>query len=704
MATDAPGRLRTPSAALASVPAGAWLAGIVLASFALRAWLARGMQAPFIMVDELIYAELAKSFAADGSFSIRDYPGGGYGALYPILISPAYAYFDRLPDAYAAVKTINSLLMSLAAVPGYLLARRVVAPAWALVAALLVVAVPSLVYTATVMTENAYYPAFLLAALLLVRLLERPTVARQLVFFGGLGIAMLVRAQSVAIAAAALTAPFLLAALARRPLRELLRPLWPLYALLAGGVVAAAAAQAARGRDLRELLGAYAVVGESGYDVGRALEFLLLHLAELSLYLGVVPLVATALLVGRARSLDPPLQALLTATLALATWFLLLVATFASRFADRIQERNIFVLAPLFVVCLVAWVERGAPRRRGFAAAAALAGVLVVAAIPFERYVTRAAVSDTLMLLPFGALGEELGRRWMEWAALALLAVLAAAAVLLPRRRVALLPAALLAYWLAALVPIWWGAYPFGFRDAGAGARFQGIPGQPRDWIDSAVPDGAEVAVLYTGRADRFTVNLNEFFNRSVGPVYYTDAPTPGGDGRETRVAREPDASVRTEDGTALAPRYLLADGTAAVAGDARLLASNAVNGIRLWQLDGPLVLAEERVTGVDDDTWSRGVVRWTRRPCEGGTLTVLLAGDAQLHPRGNRVSSGGRSVRVPPPPSPPVTLTVPLRARGGACSARFTVTPTAVPAESVAGSSDERELGVHFVGFGYER
>ena len=58
----------------------------------------------------------------------------------------------------------------------------------------------------------------------------------------------------------------------------------------------------------------------------------------------------------------------------------------------------------------------------------------------------------------------------------------------------------------------------------------------------------------------------------------------------------------------------------------------------------------------------------------------------------------------VPPPPSPPVTLTVPLRARGGACSARFTVTPTAVPAESVAGSSDERELGVHFVGFRYER
>ncbi|MBA3427689.1 MAG: hypothetical protein H0U07_03845, partial [Actinobacteria bacterium] len=41
----------------------AWLAGIVVASFLLRAWLARGMVAPFIMVDELIYSELARSIA-----------------------------------------------------------------------------------------------------------------------------------------------------------------------------------------------------------------------------------------------------------------------------------------------------------------------------------------------------------------------------------------------------------------------------------------------------------------------------------------------------------------------------------------------------------------------------------------------------------------------------------------------------------------
>ena len=51
--------------------------------------------------------------------------------------------------------------MSLAAVPAYFLARRVLAAGLSLVAALLAVAVPSMLYTGTMMTENAFYPLFL---------------------------------------------------------------------------------------------------------------------------------------------------------------------------------------------------------------------------------------------------------------------------------------------------------------------------------------------------------------------------------------------------------------------------------------------------------------------------------------------------------------------------------------------------------------
>ena len=109
---------------LRAVPAWGWLAAIVALSFALRAWLARGPFGPFIMVDELIYSELARSVAAGDGFEVRDVPASGFSLVYPVLISPAYALFDALPTAYAAVKTLNALLMSLAAVPAYFLARR----------------------------------------------------------------------------------------------------------------------------------------------------------------------------------------------------------------------------------------------------------------------------------------------------------------------------------------------------------------------------------------------------------------------------------------------------------------------------------------------------------------------------------------------------------------------------------------------------
>jgi hypothetical protein len=48
------------------------VAGIVVVSAAVRFWLGRRMVAPWIMVDELIYSELAKSFAEHGRFLIRD--------------------------------------------------------------------------------------------------------------------------------------------------------------------------------------------------------------------------------------------------------------------------------------------------------------------------------------------------------------------------------------------------------------------------------------------------------------------------------------------------------------------------------------------------------------------------------------------------------------------------------------------------------
>ena len=171
--------MSTVRARAAAVPAWVWVAAIVVCSAAIRIALARRMVAPWIMIDEIVYSELAKSFAAHGSFLARGVASHGYGFVYPIVLAPAYRLFSAIPDAYAAAKAINGMVMSLAAVPAYFLARRLLSPWLSLVVAALTVTVPSMLYTGTIMTENVFYPLFLVVALALVTMLERPTATRQ---------------------------------------------------------------------------------------------------------------------------------------------------------------------------------------------------------------------------------------------------------------------------------------------------------------------------------------------------------------------------------------------------------------------------------------------------------------------------------------------------------------------------------------------
>src|SRR5215211_1445901 len=87
-----------------AVPVAAWLAGMITLSAIVRYAIGRRMIAPWIMVDELVYSELAKGIASGAGYALRGaHVGLGYGAVYPLLISPAYL-LGSLADAYDAVK------------------------------------------------------------------------------------------------------------------------------------------------------------------------------------------------------------------------------------------------------------------------------------------------------------------------------------------------------------------------------------------------------------------------------------------------------------------------------------------------------------------------------------------------------------------------------------------------------------------------
>ena len=440
---------------LGRVPAWAWLTLIVVVSAAFRFQLSRDSPGPWIFVDELIYSELAKSIAAGGDLFVRDVPVvGGYGVVYPLLISPAWALFDSIPEAYTAAKAINAVLISLAAVPAYLLARRLVGEGLSLFAAVLAVALPSLAYSGVIMTENAFYPLFLVVVLSLVLVLERPTLARQIVLVGLLGLAYQTRPQAIALAAAALTAPLVQGLLGRR-VRAAVVAQRTLYGIAAAGVVLVLGVQFARGESLSSLLGAYAVVGEGGYHAGAVARYFLYHVAELDLYLGVAPVIAAALLVVVARNTDARLDAFLAAAISVSFWLLLLVATFASQFAGRIQERNLFYLVPLVLIALLAWIERGAPRPARATAVVAIVAAALPGTLPFARLIDSPAVSETLMLLPLWDVTDH-GLRAGDLSAVVVPAAIAAAALLLfvPRRFVLALPLLVLVYFLVALPPI----------------------------------------------------------------------------------------------------------------------------------------------------------------------------------------------------------------------------------------------------------
>ncbi|MBA2332560.1 MAG: hypothetical protein H0V94_07220, partial [Actinobacteria bacterium] len=436
------------------------------------------------------------------------------------------------------------------------------------------------------------------------------------------------------------------------------------------------------------------VVGEGGYDVAEVAKFLFWHVAELDLYVGVLPIAAFVLLAARVRSLDARAQELVVATVALAAWTLLVVAAFASRFAGAIEERNMFVVAPLLLIALLVWIDRGTYRPTFPAVVAALVAAVLPALIPYERFLQLKVRSDTLMIVPLWNVQDSVTLPRLD--DVVLVAGLAAGALflLVPRRYALVLPAAVLGYFALAIHPIQAG--PHGMELAAAGALYEGIQRPKRDWIDRAIPGGAEVAALWTGKTHRFTVQQTEFFNRSIVPVYTLGGPMDGGFPETAVSVDESTGEVRGEDGTVVRAAYAFTDGSVALDGEP--VARDERLGLTLYRTDGPLI-STTSVTGVYNDQWSGPEVTYRRVRCEGGTLTATLDSDPGLFavPQTVTATSGDNRAFIRVEPVEATQLRVPLGSENGVCSVRFQVSPTKVP-----GGGDTRELGVHFRAFEY--
>ena len=684
----------TRRASTGRLPIWLWLGSLYAVAVTVQLALGLRVVSPWIMADELIYSDMARSFASSGSFLIRGVHAN-YGFVYPLLLSPAYRLFGPVSTAYQWARVVNALAMCSVVLPVYLLARRVVRPGYAFAAAALAVAVPSTIYAGTLMTENAFYPIFMWSAFALVAALQRPTLRNQVLVLALCALAFLTRAQAVAVIGAVLAAPFVLAWIERGRPRRL--GVWkPLYGIVGAAVVLAVVVEAARGRSPSQLLGGYSVTTtNASYHVWPSLRWILYHLASLDLSLFVLPFAALIVLLANARHLDAPLRAFCAAASALLVFLTVEVAVFASQWSQRVEERNVFYLAPLFLIALFAWLERGQPRpSRAIVAAAGIAAALP-GVIPFVDLMNINAQSDTPYLQPWWYLGDRvIGRSNVALVAVLAAVALAALFLWLPRRYAPALPALVALGFLLTWLPLQLWVHSFPRLSAGAYATGIG-PNVERSWIDKAVGQDAHVTLLYTGD-NPYRGWENEFWNRSIRRAYHFGPASTLAGAAEPRVVERSTGLFVTPNGEPVPVQYVLTDPTVQVVG--KELASDPDRGLALYRVNG-LLRSATTLIGWYGDTWTAPRVDWTRRDCTRGELRVPVHSNPQLFPGVTQqiaVSGTTAPFVVSLPSTATKTVVVHLQPRHGVCHVQLTISPAG------HALNDQRALGVLATGFEY--
>jgi hypothetical protein len=518
------------------------LAVMMLVSVLARVWLARAVKTPWILVDEFLYSEQAKSFAAHGNYWIRGAPSSIVSYLYPALISPAW-WADSMRTTYGLAKAINSVLMTLVAIPVYLWGIRIAPRRYVFAAVALTLLLPAFFYTGELMTENAFFPAFVTSCFAIALALERPTLFRQGLMLVAMLATVAVRFQGIVLLAVlptALLVKLILDLLGReegsrrRVVRNALVPFWPtaVAAVVLAGAYAAYKHQ--QGLGLRSGLGNYQGVVTGNYPIHAAARWTLYHFAELPLAFGYIPACAFLVLLGlgltRAKSFSAAERSFLAVTAAATILLVPEVGAFASKYSLRIEERNMFALAPLFLLALCLWLARGAPRPLFITAVALALPAALLVTIPLVSLLNPSIYSDTFGLIPLLRLSEKLsgGAPFVKKLLIAGGVVGGLLFAFTPRRYAAPVLVAVVGVFLVMTSYSVHGAIRDYARNL---AGNTGVLADPT-WIDNRA-NGRDVAVLYGNASDTFTEAVSlweaEFWNRRLDRVYTFGTAEPVG-------------------------------------------------------------------------------------------------------------------------------------------------------------------------------
>jgi hypothetical protein len=479
----------------------------------------------YVMTDELLYERLAISSAYSHSPLpyIHGDLIGNVNQLYPLLLAPFF-HDALVPTALTYAHVLNAIVMSSAAIPAFLLARRVAARPWlAYLVAAVSVCIPWIVLSSFLMTEVVAYPAFVWAMLAIHHATVRPSVRSDLFLVLALVVATLARTQFAALLVVVPIAFFLHQLTLSKGVRAAVRDVVAAHRVLAVGygvLVLIGIVLLGAGR-LSSALGTYSVTAEGNLIPHGFGGSLLEHLAPIGLGMGIVPFVLgvawliTSLL--RARTDERHAFAVVTATTIVV--LLLEVTSYDLRFGQhRLHDRYLFYVVPLLLIAFALFVEEAEPRLWAVVGA----GALLVAAflfLPVKRF-DKLNVDSPVAALN-GALLDLGGSKRGGQLVLCFVTIVVTCVFLLPRRRRA----------VAALLVVATLAIPA--QTALAFTRLltvDGTSGRPIttdqsvvfDWIDRKLGPGAKVTMvpypfLYGNYWENVAYWWNvEFWNASV--------------------------------------------------------------------------------------------------------------------------------------------------------------------------------------------
>ncbi len=372
---------------------------------------------------------------------------------------------------------------------------------------------------------------------------------------------------------------------------------------------------------LSEAFGGYRSVLELEYSLTDGLRWTVIHAAELTFAVGVLPASAFLLLAGswmRPGS-RPAERAFVCVTASALLWLVPQAGFFASRYSERIEERNMFYVEPLLLLALVAWVARGAPRPARWTAVAVAIPLALLAAIPLERVFNVSLLSDTFGLIPLMRLSTLVdGGIDAVRALLALGGVAAGLLFVLVSRRLAVLTIGAVAVFLAMSTWVVAGT----LRDQAKATRLE-THTTNANWIDDQVGIEADVPFIFTAdlTSNPHLLWQTEFWNRSVGDVYGLDAEDPTSVPVVGTTLDARGRIVRAADGGPLTPRYVVSQPGLDIAGEQVVADGRLV----LHRVSSPLRL-DSQVAGVYGDGWTGAQAGLTQyEPLEGGARRMRV-------------------------------------------------------------------------------